>query len=254
VKGVDFGRTAGDYAEHRPTIFPEDFERLRALGVGRPGSRVLDVGTGTGAMARGLARGGAHLIGLDPSAELLAAGRDLDRQAGLRTERVRGRAESLPFAAATFSAATALQCWHWFDAPRAARELRRVLAPNGRVAIVHFDWLPLPHNLVEATEALIRAHNPRWNLGGGDGRYPTRIDDLLAAGFIAPELFERQVDVPFTHASWRGRIRASAGVAATLLPPAVARFDTALAALLTRDYPEPLSVPHRVWAVIARQP
>lgn len=254
MKGVDFGRAAGDYAEHRPTIFPEDFEHLRALGVGRPGARVLDVGTGTGAMARGLARGGAQLVGLDPSSELLAAGRELDRRAGVHSARVRGRAEALPFAAATFSAATALQCWHWFDGPRAARELRRVLVPGGRMAIVHFDWLPLPHNLVEATENLIRAHNPAWNLGSGDGRYPGRVDELLAAGFVTPEVFEREVGVPFTHVSWRGRIRASAGVAASLPPTKVAHFDADLAALLARDFPEPLSVPHRVWAVVARQP
>ncbi len=253
MKGVDFGRAARDYAQHRPGLFPEDFARLRALGVGRPGERVLDVGTGTGDMARGLALGGARLVGLDPSPALLAAGRELDRRAGVATARALGRAEDLPFAGACFDAATALQCWHWFDGPRAARELRRVLKPGGCLAVVHFDWLPLPGNAVEATEALIRAHNPRWTLGGGDGRHPRRSEVLLAAGFAEPVVFERDVDVPFTHAAWRGRIRASAGVAASLAPPEVARFDAELAALLARDFPaQPVSIPHRVWGLVAR--
>ena len=100
---------------------------------------------------------------------------------------------------------------------------------------------------------MYKRQNPRWTLGGGDGRHPRRTEVLLAAGFAAPAVFERDVDVPFTHAAWRGRIRASAGVAASLAPPEVARFDAELAALLARDFPgEPLAVPHRVWGVVAR--
>ena len=46
------------------------------------------------------------------------------------------------------------------SANSAALEARRLLAPSGRLVIAHFDWLPLPGNVVEATEALIKAHNP----------------------------------------------------------------------------------------------
>ena len=57
------------------------------------------------------------------------------------------------------------------------------------------------------------------------------------------------VDVPFSHADWRGRIRASAGIRASLPPEAVERFDIELAAVLAERFPdEPLAVPHRVWA------
>jgi hypothetical protein len=61
--------------------------------------------------------------------------------------------------------------------------------------------------------------------------------------------------VPYTPAAWRGRIRASAGVGASLGPEAVERFDRQLAALLAERFPgEVLSVPHRVFAVIATAP
>lgn len=252
---VDFGRTAKDYATYRPGLFREDFERLRTLGIGRRGSRVLDVGTGTGDMARGLARGGARLVGLDPKAPLLVAGLALDQQAGVAVERVLGVAEHLPFREKSFDAATALQCWHWFDGPRAARELWRVLAPGGRAAIVHFDWLPLPGNVVAATEALILSYNPAWHLGGGDGRYPRHVADLERNGFAELAIFERDVEVPFAHAAWRGRIRASAGVAASLAPAEVERFDADLARLLAADFPgEPLAVPHRVFGAVGVRP
>ena len=251
---VDFGRTAADYVEHRPGLPAEDCARLlERLELSKRG-RVLDVGTGTGQLARGLARLGAVAVGLDPSAPLLEEGRDLDARAGVSVARVRGRAERLPFVAGAFDAVTYAQCWHWLDGARAAAEAWRVLAPGGRIATVHFDWLPLPGNVVAATEALILAHNPRWALGGGDGRYPARAAQIAAAGFEAPDLTERVVDMPFTHAAWRGRIRASAGVAASLAPDAVQRFDAELAALLAARFPsEPLGVPHRVWALVLRR-
>jgi len=63
------------------------------------------------------------------------------------------------------------------------------------------------------------------------------------------------VQVSYGHEAWRGRIRASAGVAASLSPHAVSRFDTDLQQLLTARFPnDPLAVPHRVFALIARAP
>ncbi|HEX8698538.1 MAG TPA: methyltransferase domain-containing protein, partial [Myxococcaceae bacterium] len=64
---ADFGRTAEDYMKHREG-FPEAFfERLAKEGVLRPGLRAVDLGTGTGTVARGLARYGCTVTGLDRS-------------------------------------------------------------------------------------------------------------------------------------------------------------------------------------------
>ncbi len=125
-----------------------------------PGMRALDLGTGTGAVARGLAQLGLAVTGLDPSDALLAQAHALDGEAGVAVAYRQGKAEALPFDDAGFDLVTAGQCWHWFDRPRAAAEARRVLRPGGALVICHFDWLPLPGNLVEATEDLIRAHSP----------------------------------------------------------------------------------------------
>ena len=119
----DFGKTSGDYGRHRQGFPDAFFARLAALGVGVPGTRALDLGTGTGTVARGLARGGAAVTGLDPSPSMLAEGRRLDAEAGVSVERVVARAEATPFRDATFDAVTAGQCWHWFDRERAAAEV-----------------------------------------------------------------------------------------------------------------------------------
>ena len=51
---IDFGRTTDDYAAHRVEFAPELFDRLQRLGAGLAGQRVLDLGAGTGLMARPL--------------------------------------------------------------------------------------------------------------------------------------------------------------------------------------------------------
>jgi SAM-dependent methyltransferase len=252
---IDYGRTAKDYGRHRAG-FPEAFfDRLSAFGIGRPGQRVLDFGTGTGTVARGLARRGCDVTGLDPAAALIEEARRLDREAGVEVAYVVGRAESSGLPAGKFEAVTAGQCWHWLDRRLAAEEARRLLVPGGALVIAHFDWLPLAGSVVEATERLILAHNPAWPYAGLNGIHSQFLGDVSGAGFTALETFSFDVDVSYGHETWRGRIRASAGVAASLPRERVARFDEAHAAMLAKDFPEdPLAIPHRVWAIVARAP
>lgn len=252
---VDFGRAAGDYARHRAGFPPRFFERLQVQLDLRPGMRALDLGTGTGTVARGLAALGLDVTGLDPSEALMAQAAALGEAEGLRVDYRQGKAEALPFVDAGFDLVTAGQCWHWFDRPIAAAEAVRVLKPGGALVICHFDWIPLPGNLVEATEDLIRIYSPDWNLGRGDGVYGVWLADLSGAGLRDIETASFDIDQPYSHEGWRGRIRASAGVKGSLDEAAVTRFDADLAALLAARWPEePLAVPHRVWWAVARKP
>jgi SAM-dependent methyltransferase len=252
---VRFGRTAEDYRRHRAGFPDAFFERIAGFGVGVPGQRLLDLGTGTGTLARGFARRGAQVTGLDPSDDMLAQARALDAEAGVSVEYVTATAEATGLSDSTFDAVTAGQCWHWFDRPRAAAECFRVLEPGGTLVIAHFDWLPLPGNVVEASEALILEHNPDWIGAGGTGVYRRWLTDMAVAGLDGLESFSFDVAVPYSHEAWRGRIRASAGVGATLPDDKVAAFDEAHAAMLAARFPEdPLAVPHRVFAAIGRKP
>lgn len=251
----DFGATAQDYASHRAGFPDSLFERLAAFGVGRAGQSLVDLGTGTGSLALGFARRGCRVIGVDPSREMLQAARTLAARAELEVEYRIGRAEETGLPDASAEVVTAGQCWHWFDRPRATAELRRVLRPEGRVVIAHFDWLPLRGNVVAATEALIERHNPAWKLGGGLGIHPAWLRDLGEAGFRGIETFSYDVAVPYASEGWRGRIRASAGIGGSLSPTEVDAFDRALAELLASRFPgAELAIPHRVFAVVARAP
>jgi SAM-dependent methyltransferase len=252
---IDFGKTAQDYGRYRAGFPPAFFDRVATFGVGIPGQRVLDLGTGTGTLARGFALRGCQVTGLDPSPSLTEEAKRLDQEAQVSVQYVTAKAEQTGLPDASFDVVTAGQCWHWFDRPKAAQEVRRLLVPNGQLVIAHFDWIPLPGNVVEATEKLIEHHNPEWKGSGGRGLYARWLSDVAIGGFRDIETFSFDTFVPYSHEAWRGRIRASAGIAASLPPEQVTQFDAALQALLQERFPaDPLAAHHRVFAVVCRAP
>jgi demethylmenaquinone methyltransferase/2-methoxy-6-polyprenyl-1,4-benzoquinol methylase len=113
---------------------------VRALALGeRP--RVLDVATGTGDLAIAIARacGGATVIGLDPSPQMLAVAAKKLARAGLadRVSLVVGDAQQLPQQSCEIDAATiAFGIRNVPDRAAALRELARVVRPGGRIAIL----------------------------------------------------------------------------------------------------------------------
>jgi ubiquinone/menaquinone biosynthesis C-methylase UbiE len=119
-------------------------EYIRMLGIAA-GERVLEVGCGSGAVARELARRVAprgRVVGLDASAALLEVARELANDAGLSSliEFQTGDCRALPFADASFDAALAVTTLsHVPNVERAIRELVRVIRPGGRVGVFDID-------------------------------------------------------------------------------------------------------------------
>jgi SAM-dependent methyltransferase len=256
---IDFGVAAADYARHRQGPPAELFDRLaRFHGLGLPGQDVVDVGTGTGFVARTLAARGARAVGVDPSPALLAQAAQLAAAGGLDVAWRHATAEHTGLADASADVVTACQAWHWFDRPRAAAEARRILRPGGAIAILHLDWMPLPGSAVELTLAIVARHRagappPIDEWFAHHGVYPYWADDLAAAGFECIEHMGFDVAQRYTRAAWRGRVRASALVS-TMPPAARAACDDDLDRALAMGFADPVDVPHRVFAVIAQAP
>ena len=256
MDGVDFGKTASDYARHRAGFPDSFFSKLAQHGVTIEGARAVDLGTGTGAVARELAlRGASRVVGIDPAEAITQEARNLDRAAGVQVQYENATAESTGLPPKSFDLVIAGQCWWWFEPDAAVKEALRVLIPGGRLVIASLDWLPVPGSLPEATESLIRQANPRWTLYGGNGLHPGWIEEVRQGGFLDVRSFEYDIPVPYTAEAWRGRIRASAGIGATLAPNEVEAFDQAHARLLADQFPgASLSVPHRIYAVLGVAP
>jgi SAM-dependent methyltransferase len=168
----NFGATSADYAKHRAGFPDSFFERIAALGLAKPGQDVVDFGTGTGTLARGFARRGCRVVGLDIAEPQLEQARALAAAEGLTIDFRARPAEKTELLDGCADLVTAGQCWHWFDGARAAREVTRLLRRDSTLVIAHFDWIPLDGNVVRATEELIEAHNPTWKLGNGFGLHP----------------------------------------------------------------------------------
>ncbi len=162
-----------------------------------PQHTVLDVATGTGAVALELVRQkGCAVVGVDQSPEMLAVARKrLALAAAARQVRlVEARAEELPFESELFDALTFTYLLRYVDDPGATLvELARVVRPGGTVAMLEFGlprglWRPLWELWVEVgLPAAGRALSPGWAevggfLGGSIREFWRRVPpgDLLA--------------------------------------------------------------------------
>ena len=237
VKGVDgsnvidWGQTSSDYALHRGGLPESFYEKLLVHGVGLEGQRILDLGTGTGNLAREFARNGSLVSGVDVSEGQISAAQRMGREQGLSIDfRVSG-AESLSFADDSFDCVTANQCFLYFDKDKALAEARRVLKDKGLLVLSYFSWLPRLDKVVRESEKLILAHNPRWSASDYDG-VPASYYKLVELGLVHRAMFFYDARIPFTKEGWRGRIRASRGVGASMSPEQVERFDREHVALL----------------------
>lgn len=168
-------------------------QAVRALRVG-PGSRVLDVGCGTGDLVADVERTGAMVVGIDLSAEMIASGRK--RLEGRSF--VRGDAQCLPFADATFDGFVSGFALRNFDSiPAAMGEAARVLKPAGRFSLLEVN---VPRSAAARTMFTLYFTRVVPSIGGllsrrfaydylaASLRYlpePARFRDILtAAGFM----------------------------------------------------------------------
>jgi demethylmenaquinone methyltransferase/2-methoxy-6-polyprenyl-1,4-benzoquinol methylase len=140
--------------------------------------RVLDVATGTAAVAIELARAvpSRTVVGVDQSAAMLAAGRERVERSGLadRIELREGRAEELPVTEGEFDALTFTYLLRYVDdVPATLRELARAVRPGGTVAMLEFAlprgiWRPLWELYVRVgLPAAGAAVSPGWREVGG---------------------------------------------------------------------------------------
>jgi ubiquinone/menaquinone biosynthesis C-methylase UbiE len=242
---LNWDAVSEDYLRYR-NGYPESFfNLLTVLGIGLPGQKILDLGTGTGALSIPFAQQGAEVTGLDQAAGQIAAARDQAKALKLSIKFLVSEAEKTKLPGGAFDVVTASQCWSYFDKTKVIQEVNRILKPQGTLLVSSLRWVPQAGTVTEGTEELIARYNPDYfNPGGVNGEktvFPDWAQDLFS------QRTQRQYTetIPYTKDDWRGRIRASRWIGASLPPREVKAFDRDHQKLLERA-PEVIRVQHRI--------
>ena len=128
ARAGSFGAAAAAYDRARPSYPEAAVDWILPAGA----RRVLDLGSGTGKLARHLHARGLDVVAVEPSDGMRA-----QFSQGLPDVPVlAGSAERIPLPDNSVDAVVVGQAWHWFDAERAVAEVARVLAPGGQLGLV----------------------------------------------------------------------------------------------------------------------
>jgi len=150
-----------------------------AAGVG-PGSRVLDVGCGSGGFLAFAAGLGAAVAGADPAPGMVAVARRTAPVADVRA----GDAERLPWPDASFDVVTAFNALQFAADPAVAlAELARVAVPGGRVAVA--NWAEDARNDLATIEAAVALADGEEPAPEGALRRAGELAELLAGAGLA---------------------------------------------------------------------
>lgn len=145
------------------------------------GADLLDLACGTGDLTQALARKGFTVKGLDISAEMMAIGQHKCRDCKPLPQFMLGSAEQIPFPDHSFDAVTVSFGLRNFDhRPQCLAEIRRVLKPGGRLAVLEFA---VPRNrLWRALYLFYFKHATRLvgHLAGRAGAYGYFVDSVLS--------------------------------------------------------------------------
>jgi len=178
VKGLVFDDVAELYDRVRPAYPDELIDTVIELAAVDSGSRILEVGAGTGQATRGFARRGLALLALEPGPRLVGIART--HLAGFpRVRFLESSFESWPLEPAAFDLVFSAQALQWVDPEVRLAKAHAALKPGGLLAI----FANIPHRggseLDRAIDACYETFAPSHRSLGAERR--TALEPQLSA-------------------------------------------------------------------------
>jgi SAM-dependent methyltransferase len=247
---ADFGsafqeRSVVDAYHHRPGFPPQTFELLRSLIVDAP-RHALDLGCGTGFIARAMVEDVDAVDALDVSAPMIETGRRMPNGDHPRLRWILGRAEDAPLEG-PYALATAADSLHWMDWDRVLPRLAGLLTPRGSLAIATVATLPAPWD--DSMGPILR----RYSVYGDRYRPLDVADEIARRGLFEKRGEAHTTPVPFRQsvADYVESFHARAGFPRERMAPGAAEaFDDAVRVLVRAYFDEAVDlnvVAHVVW-------
>lgn len=188
---LGFDANAGAYERARPGYPAEAVAHVVGHARIGPGQRVLDLAAGTGKLTRALLATGVDVVAVEPVAGMRAT-----LATALPGVEVHdGTAERIPLADASVDAVTVAQAFHWFDAPIALAEVRRVLRVGGHLFLIwntrdrSHDWVRAFGDLLVDGPDMERPYDAYYEVD-----YGAVVAE--AGGFGAVEMWEHAWEHP----------------------------------------------------------
>ncbi|HEY7357103.1 MAG TPA: class I SAM-dependent methyltransferase [Ktedonobacterales bacterium] len=231
---------------YRPTYAAAVFDILAGLVVDQP-RHVLDVGCGTGLLARHFVERVERVDAVDVSEEMIEQGKLLPQGDHPNLTWILGRAEDAPLHP-PYSLITAGDSLHWMDWEVVMPRFARMLTPRGKLAVLGADQLPPPWQ--DALLPVIQRYSVMSNWQPYD-----LIKELEERSLFRRVGSQRTEPTPFVQtvdeyiASFHARASLAWG---RMTADAAAAFDSEVRALVSRFSPEQVElqlVTEVVWGI-----
>jgi SAM-dependent methyltransferase len=156
-----FSSRVSDYVKYRPGYPPQVVGWLSARCGLTPASVIADVGSGTGLLTKLFLDNGNRVYGVEPNTEMRLAGEHF-LAACPNFISTNGAAEHTTLPSSSVDFVTAGQAFHWFDGAKASAEFRRILKPNGWVALIWNDRDTTSTPFLREYEKMLQTYSPDY--------------------------------------------------------------------------------------------
>jgi SAM-dependent methyltransferase len=200
-----FSDRVENYVRYRPGYREEVLRTLKVECGLAPSHVVADIASGTGIWTRMLLENGNRVFGVEPNAEMRAAGERL-LEAFPKFLSVAGTAEATTLADHSVDFITAAQAAHWFDRERARSEFVRILKPGGWLVLLWNERVTDSTKFLRDYEQLLLTYGTDYEEVRHE-RTTAAVNEFFDPAPFQEQVFEMRQE--FDYAGLEGRLLSS---------------------------------------------